>query len=395
MTGLVKRVSRKISKLSDEQVEQLFDALTEENEVLDSIFESLSTGLVICDEDYRIMQSNKAAERFIPFTVRPSDIRISEIPVWEAVGEQGVASFLEDSCRQQRSNICKEFSLETTGGSVRFIVVSLLPFVRRRKFAGIIITVDDITENRRQETLLRRMEGLASLTNLAANVAHEIKNPLGSISIHIQLLQKSIQKARTAGGGLPEEQFLEKYLNVVNEEIDRLNGIVVDFLFAVRPVNAELRLLNPHEQLQQCLDFCMPELTEKQVEVQLDLMENPPDLMLDSKLFRQVVLNLVQNAESAMPDGGILWFSTQVKNDRFLLNIADNGTGMDDKTASRIFEPYFTTKAAGTGLGLTMVYKIIKEFAGDIQVQSSLGEGTLFRISLPVPQRECRLLEYK
>ena len=96
MTGLVKRVSRKISKLSDEQVEQLFDALTEENEVLDSIFESLSTGLIICDEDYRIMQSNKAAERFIPFTVRPSDIRISEIPVWEAVGEQGVASFLGD-----------------------------------------------------------------------------------------------------------------------------------------------------------------------------------------------------------------------------------------------------------------------------------------------------------
>ena len=182
---------------------------------------------------------------------------------------------------------------------------------------------------------------------------------------------------------------------LIQEEIDRLNGIVVDFLFAVRPVNAELRLLNPHEQLQQCLDFCMPELTEKQVEVQLDLMENPPDLMLDSKLFRQVVLNLVQNAEGAMPDGGILWFSTQVKNDRFLLNIADNGTGMDDKTASRIFEPYFTTKAAGTGLGLTMVYKIIKEFAGDIQVQSSLGEGTLFRISLPVPQRECRLLEYK
>ena len=95
-----------------------------------------------------------------------------------------------------------------------------------------------------------------------------------------------------------------------------------------------------------------------------------------------------------MPDGGRLWVNTLVKDGFFILNIADNGTGMDENTVSRIFEPYFTTKTTGTGLGLTMVYKIIKEFSGDIQVQSFLGEGTLFSISIPVPQREHRLLEY-
>ncbi|AEE16582.1 two-component system sensor histidine kinase NtrB [Treponema brennaborense] len=394
MTGLVKRVSRKISKLSDEQVEQLFDALSDENEILDAILESLATGLLICDESFRLLQVNKAAERFVPFTGRPADARSQELPVWELISDAELSAFLKSCSTQQRTNICTEFTLETAGGSVRFIEVCLMPLVRKKKLAGNIITVDDVTEQRRQETLLRRMEGLASLTNLAASVAHEIKNPLGSISIHIQLIQKAVKKARESGGTLPDEKFLEKYLNVVTEEIDRLNGIVVDFLFAVRPVNAELLLLDPNVLITQFLEFCMPELTEKHIEVQTELMKDPPKILLDEKLFRQVVLNLIQNAEGAMSGGGMLLVSTQLKNDRFVINIADTGVGMDEKTSARIFEPYFTTKATGTGLGLTMVYKIIKEFSGDIQVQSFPGEGSLFSITLPIPQRERKLLSY-
>ena len=90
-----------------------------------------------------------------------------------------------------------------------------------------------------------------------------------------------------------------------------------------------------------------------------------------------------------------MWVNTQVKSDFFILTLADNGCGMSEETAARIFEPYFTTKTTGTGLGLTMVYKIIKEFSGDIQVKSLVGEGTVFTISLPIPQLEQRLLEYK
>ena len=116
--------------------------------------------------------------------------------------------------------------------------------------------------------------------------------------------------------------------------------------------------------------------------------------MIDTKLFRQVLINLVQNSIAAMPNGGFLWINAAVKNDRFLLRIADSGLGMDEKTVNRIFEPYFTTKPQGTGLGMTMVYKIIKEFAGDIDVKSFPGEGTIFAMSFPIPQRERRLLAY-
>lgn len=116
--------------------------------------------------------------------------------------------------------------------------------------------------------------------------------------------------------------------------------------------------------------------------------------MLDVALFKQVIMNLAQNAVDAMKNGGILGIYTQVKNDHFIITVADTGEGMDEKTYNRIFEPYFTTKAKGTGLGLTMVYKIIKESAGEIDVRSFPGKGTVFTISLPVPQKDRRSLEF-
>ena len=121
-------------------------------------------------------------------------------------------------------------------------------------------------------------------------------------------------------------------------------------------------------------------------------LENSPKILLDEKLFKQVLINLVQNAIVAMPDGGELFFSTRITGDKYLISVADTGIGMDSETASRIFEPYFTTKVTGTGLGLTMVYKVIKEFGGDIEVESYEGKGTIFTISLPIPQREKHLL---
>ncbi len=394
MTGFEKRISGKLSKLNDEQVEQVFDTLNEGREMVKAVLDSLLTGLIVCDNAFRIIVINKSASKYIPFTTTATRLHSTKIPVWNLVLDCDVSDFLHSAFKKGSSSVCREFTLEATGGKLRFISISLIPFVRKNKIEGTIIAIDDVTEKRSQETQLRRMESLASLTTLAANVAHEIKNPLGSISIHIQLLQKAIQKARQTDGLLPNEKFLEKYLNVVNEEISRLNGIVVDFLFAVRPVNASLSLYEPNELLIQFLDFCRPELAEKKIELQINLTESAPKLLLDEKLFRQVVLNIVQNAQAAMSQGGILLVSTLVKDDLFILTIADNGIGMDEETSSHIFEPYFTTKTAGTGLGLTMVYKIIKEFSGDIRVQSALGKGTIFSISIPVPQRERRLLGF-
>ncbi|WP_191014179.1 two-component system sensor histidine kinase NtrB [Treponema zioleckii] len=404
MQEFSKRVTQKLSKLSNAQIQSLVSDISNKNEMFDSIFQSLATGLMIVDTDFHLIKINKAAERYLQFSKNPEDSDVENLAVWELILEDEVSDFLKKNFQNENTNVSDEFTLTTTGGSTRFIDIFISPLVQKSNLIGSIVRIEDVTEKRNQEILLHRMETLASLTNIAASVAHEIKNPLGAISIHIQLIQKAIRKKRDSDGQLPEPKFLENHLDVVNQEIDRLNKIVVDFLMAVRPISANLELVEPNKLLEEFIAFFMPEFNEKNVIVESKLCKDCPRLLLDKKLFREVIVNLAQNALAAIikrieelnnPMNGALRIKTEVKDDKFYLYFCDNGCGMDDQTASRVFEPYFTTKANGTGLGMAMAYKIIKEFSGDISVKSVLGEGTLFTIVLPIPQKDKRLLTVK
>ena len=246
--------------------------------------------------------------------------------------------------------------------------------------------------------MLHRMESLASLTNLAANVAHEIKNPLGAISIHIQLVQKALRRAREGDGRLPEPKFMEERLDTVNEEIENLNKVIMDFLFAVRPVKAELSLTSPDAVVSHFASFFADELESRGIRFVQKLSATDTRLFIDEKLFRQVMANIEQNAVAAILEkfadgaGGEIKVESAVKDGVYEISFSDNGAGMSEETAAHIFEPYFTTKANGTGLGMTMVYKIVREFAGEISVKSAVGEGTEFTIRIGVPQANKPLL---
>ena len=242
------------------------------------------------------------------------------------------------------------------------------------------------------------MENLANLTNLAAGMAHEIKNPLGAISIHIQLIQKALEKARENQDKLPAKKFVEDHIDVVNEEIDHLNKLVMDFLLAVRPIKAQLELKDPDKVIENLVNFFTPEFNKEKIEVNLTEAGSGKRIMIDEKLFRDVIMNLSQNALAAIKskfageEGGKLFISSCEKDNKYIIKISDNGCGMSDETLAKIFEPYYTTKANGTGLGMTMVYKIVKEFSGEITVDSKEGEGTSFTMSFPIPQKDVKLL---
>ena len=409
MNDFVKKASQKISKLSPEQITSFVKSIIDEKDRLDSILSSLSTGLIIVDCDWKIIDLNKSAERLLPFKNHGQDLKTECDAVWTQILDADISAYIKKCAEEERTNVNDEFSIQNNDG-YRFITLTIVPLVKKEwndddevtdtTIAGSIITIEDITEKRPQEILLHRMESLASLTNLAASVAHEIKNPLGAISIHIQLLKKAVSKARNSDGMLPSEKFMENYISVINEEIDNLNKIVVDFLFAVRPVQANLHLVNPDELLSTFVQFFGPELENKNIHLSTKLSNSNTRLLLDEKLFREILINITQNAVSAIqsryPDResklGEIAVESFVKNDFYYLTIADNGCGMDSKTAEHIFEPYYTTKANGTGLGLTTVYKIIKEFRGDIDAKSVQDHGTVFTIKLPIPQNKIKLL---
>lgn len=398
MKRFMKRASEKISKLSDEQIERILDALNDENDKFASILESISTGIIILDKDWNVLLTNKAAERYVPFTSAKD-----KKSVWELIADESVSAFLKKCHDDDKANASEEFSLQLFGSSaVRFVTVSLMPLVQKKGektlVTGSIVKIDDNTEKRKQDILLHRMESLASLTNLAANVAHEIKNPLGAISIHIQLLQKALKRARSSDGRLPEPKFMEERLDVVNEEIENLNKVIMDFLFAVRPVKAELVLAEPDALVSHFATFFIDELKSRGIHFETRLNAGATRLLIDEKLFRQVVANIEQNAIAAIIEkfgenkGGEMRIESEIKDGVYEIRFCDNGEGMSEETASHIFEPYFTTKVNGTGLGMTMVYKIVREFAGDISVKSEKGKGTQFTIRLNVPQADKPLL---
>ena len=393
MKAFNKKITERLSKLPLEQIENIVDSLSNENEAMFSILNSLNTGLLICDENWKLLKKNKSANRFLPLKKWNNDTKNSEIDyVWNFIDDDDICKFIKKCAKERKLNANQDFTVTTLEDRARIISVIIQSLVQDKQFAGFIIRIDDVTEIRSQEVLMRRMENLTSLTSLAASVAHEIKNPLGSISIHIQLIQKAIAKAREKDGLIPDEKFVERYLGIVNEEIDRLNKIIVDFLFAVRPISMEIETVNLNKQLENFVEFIKPELERKKLSLDTKFANNIPDLLLDSKLLKQILINLAQNAIAATEEGGKINISTLIKNDSVLLCFADSGIGMDKETQNRIFEPYYTTKVTGTGLGLTMVYKIIKEFGGNIDVKSEVGKGTIFTISLPIPQKETRLL---
>ncbi len=385
MRKFIQRALGKLPKLDQEPIRNLLLAVAGENELLEVVLDSMTDGVVVTDARHRITLTNKSSERLLPFFGQDLDEKI----LWEVIDDREVKSFLKESLLSGERVEEAEFTLDKTG-QVRTLSFNLMPVVRDGTIEGSLLIVADITDRRRREARLRRAENLASLTTLAAGVAHEIKNPLGSLGIHIQLMQRSLDKNNCLEG-----DDARGYLDVLEEEVNRLNGIVVDFLFAVRPMNTELKSADVNSVIHDLLQFTKYELQESGVRVVEEYDEEIPRVELDEKYLKQALLNIIKNAQAAMPEGGVLKVCTGLKDDMVTIAINDNGSGISEEVRDKIFEPYFTTKDFGSGLGLTVVSTIIKEHAGEIALHSREGVGTTFTIMLPVPQKERRLLDFQ
>lgn len=381
MRKFIQKALARLDRLDREQVAHLIASLADELELATGVLESMSDGIVVTDSDRRVTLSNRAAARLLGFTAED----VQDRPLAEVVADRELAALLDRHLTGGESIADRELALE---GGRRLLSVRTLPLVREGRVQGSLVHLEDVTERRARESRLRRAESLASLTTVAAGVAHEIKNPLGSMGIHLQLLRRKI-----GGRECVDSRDLEPHLAVIAEEVDRLNRIVVDFLFAVKPMDTRLEDADLNAIVRDLLAFVRPELDQAGLTVESDLAADLPTLKLDARYIKQALLNLIKNAMAAMSDGGRLGIETRANGDEVQVRVSDTGTGIPAEIVDKIFEPYFTTKPFGTGLGLTIVFKIVKEHFGDIAVASRVGEGTTFTITLPVPQKDTRLIE--
>jgi two-component system, sporulation sensor kinase E len=379
----LQRALEKIEKMDRTQISRLVSDIAGENELLEMVMESMSDGVLVTDREDKILMVNKSAERMLPFTTD----ELIEKPLEEAIGDEEIREFFTANLRGLDRVLDREFTLGN--GYSRILSLSIMPLVRQGWITGNVIHIEDVTEKRAREARLRRAESLAALTTLTAGVAHEIKNPLGSIGIHLELMKKEMSGKRQI-----ETRKVMENLKIIKEEVDRLNRIVVDFLFTVRPMNAELSYYDLNRVVQELLEFMRFELAEAGITLETELMKPSPQILMDERYMKQAVLNLLKNAIAAMPAGGKLRVQTLHRGNEVALKISDTGEGIPEENMDKIFEPYFTTRDFGSGLGLTLVYKIVKEHLGDIEINSKVGEGTTIALSFPIPQKEKRLIGF-
>ena len=416
MRQFVKRALQRISELDNKKGYDFIITASREIDRLETVLDSLPGGVLVCDTSHKLILANKAARRLLSIV----SYEQARETVWSVIPCDLVAEHIAGELVAAGKAEEREFEVDVAGRQ-RLLSVGIMPLVQNRRVSGSLILVEDVTEKKGREARMRRMENLASLTTLAAGVAHEVKNPLGSISIHVQLIQKALAAQEKLCMGTLKERYpearqdphsetregddfpcepgayfgqIEKYLGIVNEEVERLNAIVVDFLFAVRPMNAKLLRGNINAFIVELAEFVSHELKEAGIAITLILDENLSELDFDTGLLKQAILNLINNAAAAMGGGGELTIATGEKDGEAEIIVSDTGTGIPEENLSKIFEPYFTTKDSGTGLGLTLVFKIVKEHGGEISVKSQMGEGTVFTITLPVPQSSTRLIAF-
>jgi two-component system sensor histidine kinase PilS (NtrC family) len=237
---------------------------------------------------------------------------------------------------------------------------------------GLIAACEDLSSIRAMEARMRAADRLASLGRMAANIAHEIRNPLASLSGAVEVL---------AGGGTFDETR-DRLGQIVLKETGRLNNIIREFLEYARPAPLHRESVNVAEALDEVLLLLEHRATPGTLKV---VREFPPALMwnVDRQQFRQAIWNLCVNAFQAMPEGGELRVTTAVTGRNLVLRVSDSGEGIVATDLAQIFEPFFSTKADGSGLGLALVHRIVQEHGGEIDVQSRPGAGTTFTLTIP------------
>lgn len=370
----------RLDRVEPGEVQQIVTRLIREKGFLEKVFEALREGVIILDPQGVIGFVNGAACRF--FGLDPERAVGSPISSqvrgldWETLGRPGktVSRDLEvfyPENRQLNFYLSPISEQDGTDGNLGFVML-----------------VRDITRTRAEAEETMESERLNALTLLAAGVAHEIGNPLNSLDIHLQLLGRKFRKLPPGDRGP-----LEENLATAREEISRLDAILRQFLQAVRPTVPRRERLDLKELVDASVALLGPELGSRNITVEVNAPSSMPLALVDGVQFQQVIYNLVRNAYQALPAGdGKITVSIAFNDFEFRIVIEDNGSGISPETMGAIFEPYRTTKSAGSGLGLLIVRRIIREHGGEISIESEASEGTRVVIHLPRAERPVRLL---
>ena len=379
-SGFLEKLVARLDRVVPGEVQQIVTRLVHEAGFMDQVLESLHEGVIILDPQGVIGFVNHAACQFFGLD--------RERAVGEKISSQ-IRGLDWGTLGKPGRTISRD--LEVFYPENRYLNFYLAPIDdadATTEPTGYVMLIRDLTSTRAEAEETIESERLNVLTLLAAGVAHEIGNPLNSLNIHLQLLGRKLRKLP-----LNERGPLEENLATAREEIHRLDLILKQFLQAVRPTTPRRERADLHALLHDTLKLLEAELASRKIIIELDLAESIPTSLIDSVQFQQVFYNLIQNASQAISSNkGRITLRTRVNDFEAVISVEDNGTGISPDHMGAIFEPYRTTKSSGSGLGLLIVRRIVREHGGEIAIESEENKGTRVVIHLPHAERAVRLL---
>jgi signal transduction histidine kinase len=280
-------------------------------------------------------------------------------------------------------------AVETDSDTERLLMCHAIEDTNHR-FLGAMLVARNVGYLNQVHSTLNYSRKAAALGRLLAGVAHEVKNPLNAMTIHLELLKQKLGSIRepivvpARGGGPGKPLDLSKHVNIISSEIRRLDEVVAGFLKFARPEELKLQPIRLHHVLRDVVMTIGPEAHRRRVAVKEECAPTLPEINADQGMLMQAVLNLAINALQAMPDGGTLRLGCRVTSRRRVeIFVEDTGVGIEPENLPRIFDLYFTTKEKGSGIGLSMVFRIVQLHDGEVEVQSTPGRGTKFRLMFP------------
>ena len=386
-TGLEKILGR-IEDLDSVNLGILVQRLARERKMQETVFNTIQDGVIVIDSDGVVQYANDAALGLIG--LKGNDIGVTRL--WKMVPDLAKSIDLDTVTGKKMSYPVLSREIELNYPDHRVVRLYMVPIdtqVGHDGSGGYVIVLSDITEERVSMEERLESERIDSIVRLAAGVAHELGNPLNSLTIHLQLIERKLKKLAKQ----QDATNLAESLQVCQGEVERLDGIITHFLKAIRPQKLELNELDLLELVEDVLRVQEAELSNRKLEVKVEVSDDLPTILGDRDQIKQAFFNLIKNAMEAMQPSGSLRILARCDDDYVYLQFVDNGSGISEEDLSKVFQAYYTTKEEGHGLGMMIVERIMREHGGHINIESRKEAGTAITLQFPQQHRRTRLLE--